>query len=400
MYRASQSFSIFMGDQVNDYLAQKRKALQKTIERIKAEDFLELDERDLINDLVERFKVDAPIIDFENITISDYEKEIPAVQFPQTFYVRPGKSYLKQVVVYHLPFRGNVELFRFTPSNFMLWSPEVYIEDQNVCFEFVNFGDMEEIKREAQRSIDAIKFFSNALLQDVGSYDAQLRGNVEQMVKARKQKILDSNNMLAALGRPINSNSFTFGLRQNPFGGGAKAATVEGEIKVKDEVGGSSVKGVRELAKQANTSKSTQRLRVFLCHSSGDKPQVRDVYKRLTAEGIEAWLDEESLLPGQDWELEISRAIRSTHVVIVCLSKNSTTKRGYVQKEIKFALDEADKQPEGTIFIIPVKVEECDLPNRLRRYHTVNLFEERGFEKLMRALRSRADELGLTLTSI
>jgi hypothetical protein len=147
-------------------------------------------------------------------------------------------------------------------------------------------------------------------------------------------------------------------------------------------------------------AQSTQRLCVFLCHSSGDKPQVRDIYKRLTAEGIKAWLDEESLLPGQDWELEISRAICSTHVVIVCLSQNSTTKRGYVQKEIKFALNEADKQPEGTIFIIPVKVEECDLPDRLRRYHTVKLFEERGFEKLVGALRSRADELELTLTSI
>ena len=82
MYRASQSFTIFMGDQVNDYLAQKRIALQNTIEHIKAEDFLELDETDLINDLVEKFKVDAPVIDFENITVSSYEKEILAEQFP------------------------------------------------------------------------------------------------------------------------------------------------------------------------------------------------------------------------------------------------------------------------------------------------------------------------------
>jgi hypothetical protein len=82
----------------------------------------------------------------------------------------------------------------------------------------VNFGgDIEEIKREAQRSIDAIKFFSNALLQDVGSYDAQLHGNVEQMVKARKQKILDNNSKLAELGRPINNKRFTFGLGQNPW---------------------------------------------------------------------------------------------------------------------------------------------------------------------------------------
>ncbi len=401
MFRASKSFSMFMGDQVNDFLAQKRKALQSTIEHIKAEDFLELDEMDLINDLVDKFKVDAPVIDFENISVSSYEKQIPAEHFPQGIYVRQGKSYLKQVVIYHLPFTGNDELFRFTPSHFMLWSPEVYIEDQNVCFEFVNFGgDIEEIKREAQRSIDAIKFFSNALLQDVGSYDAQLRGNVEQMVKARKQKILDDNSKLAALGRPINNKRFTFGLGQNPLLVGAKAASVDDGRKEIDKGGEVRAEGVRELAKEADTNTSIQRLRVFLCHSSGDKPQVRGVYKRLTAEGIEAWLDEENLLPGQDWELEISRAIRSTHVVIVCLSQNSTTKRGYVQKEIKFALDEADKQPEGTIFIIPVKVEECDLPDRLRRYHTVNLFEERGFEKLMRALRSRADELGLTLTSI
>src|SRR5215470_4442241 len=150
MYRASQSFTIFMGDQVNDYLSQKRIALQNTIEHIKAEDFLELDETDLINDLVEKFKVDAPVIDFENITVSSYGKEILAEQFPQTFYVRPGKSYLKQVVVYHLPFTGNDELFRYTPSRFMLWAPEVYIEDQNVCLEFVSFGDIEEIKREAK----------------------------------------------------------------------------------------------------------------------------------------------------------------------------------------------------------------------------------------------------------
>jgi hypothetical protein len=140
-----------------------------------------------------------------------------------------------------------------------------------------------------------------------------------------------------------------------------------------------------------------QRLRVFLCHSSGDKSPVRDIYHRLIAKGTEVWLDEESLLPGQDWELEIRKAIRRTHVVIVCLSQSSTNNRGYVQKEIKFALDEADKQLEGDIYIIPVKIEACDLPDRLQRYHTLNLFEERGFEKLLNALRNRVEQLDLPL---
>ena len=38
-----------------------------------------------------------------------------------------------------------------------------------------------------------------------------------------------------------------------------------------------------------------------------DKPTVRELYKRLVAEGIDAWLDEKKLLAGQDWELEIRR---------------------------------------------------------------------------------------------
>lgn len=136
-------------------------------------------------------------------------------------------------------------------------------------------------------------------------------------------------------------------------------------------------------------------LRVFLCHSSGDKPAVRDFYHRLKAEGIDPWLDEESLLPGQDWELEIPKAVKNSDIVIVCLSQAAINKSGYVQKEIRYALDVADQQPEGTIFIIPLKLEECSVPERLGRLHWVNLFEERGYERLMLALESRASTLGI-----
>ena len=57
-------------------------------------------------------------------------------------------------------------------------------------------------------------------------------------------------------------------------------------------------------------------LKVFLCHASGDKPPVRDLYKRLTVEGVDAWLDKEKLLPGQDLELEIRKAVRGQQIAI------------------------------------------------------------------------------------
>jgi hypothetical protein len=130
----------------------------------------------------------------------------------------------------------------------------------------------------------------------------------------------------------------------------------------------------------------THELRVFLCHASDDKPAVRLLYSRLRANGFEPWIDEENLLPGQDWQREIPIVVRNSDVAIVCLSKSSINKAGYIQKEINVALDVAEEQPEGTIFIIPIKLEACDIPPRLQHIHCVNLYEEHNFERLIKAL--------------
>jgi formylglycine-generating enzyme required for sulfatase activity len=136
-----------------------------------------------------------------------------------------------------------------------------------------------------------------------------------------------------------------------------------------------------------------RQLRVFLCHSSGDKPAVRDLYRRLQADGFAPWLDEEELLPGQDWQQEIPAAVRTCDVVIICLSQKSVSKEGYLQREIREALYVAEEKPEGTIFIIPVKLEEVEVPKRLSQWQWASLFHEGGYQRLVRALHLRASTL-------
>jgi hypothetical protein len=136
-----------------------------------------------------------------------------------------------------------------------------------------------------------------------------------------------------------------------------------------------------------------QALSVFLCHSSGDKTTAKDLFQRLNADGIDPWLDLDRLLPGQDWELEIRKAVKKSDIIIVCLSESSINKKGFVQKEIKYALDVADEQPEGTIFLIPLRLEACEVPDRLRRRQWVDYFEPDGYERLCKALGVRAQEL-------
>lgn len=144
-----------------------------------------------------------------------------------------------------------------------------------------------------------------------------------------------------------------------------------------------------------------RKLRVFLCHASQDKPVVRELYQQLLVEGwIDPWLDEEKLLPGQDWDLEIERAVESADTVIVCLSSNSVTKEGYVQREMRFVLDIALEKPDGVMFIIPLRLEECQPPRRLRSWQYVDYFptasKDKAFDRILGSLASRAAGIGIS----
>lgn len=141
-----------------------------------------------------------------------------------------------------------------------------------------------------------------------------------------------------------------------------------------------------------------RKLKVFLCHTFVDKPAVRDLYKQLHEDGIDPWLDEEELLPGQDWREEIPKAVRATDAILVCLSPRSVTKEGYVQREIRVALDAAEEKLEGSIYIIPLKLEECEIPERLQQWQAENLSTEGAYNKLKRSLQTRADQLGIDST--
>ena len=133
-------------------------------------------------------------------------------------------------------------------------------------------------------------------------------------------------------------------------------------------------------------------LRVFLCHCSADKAAVRSLYQKLLSDGFLPWLDETDLLPGQDWNRAIQDAVRAADVVVVCLSKQSVTRAGYIQRELRFALQVAEEKPLGQIFVIPARLCECDVPKDLAGWHWVDLFSPNGYERLLASLRRRQKE--------
>lgn len=141
-------------------------------------------------------------------------------------------------------------------------------------------------------------------------------------------------------------------------------------------------------------------LRVFLCHASDDKPVVRELHQRLLAERwIDPWLDEEKLLPGQDWNLEIEKAVETADAVIVCVSRISVKKEGYIQRELRRVLRIAEEKLEGAIFVLPVRLDECERSRQLKDREFMDYFPEDRrnsvFERLKLSLKLRKDALGI-----
>jgi hypothetical protein len=104
-------------------------------------------------------------------------------------------------------------------------------------------------------------------------------------------------------------------------------------------------------SRNKNEHKLTSGLKIFLCHSSQDREQIRQIYRELKKAGTAPWLDEEDILPGQPWEETLKNAVRNADVVLACVSSGSVNKRGYVQKELREILEVALELPPDQIFV-------------------------------------------------
>jgi hypothetical protein len=141
------------------------------------------------------------------------------------------------------------------------------------------------------------------------------------------------------------------------------------------------------------TTPSPKALNVFLSYCSEDKARVRNLYHFLCNAGFDVWMDEQKILGGQDWDLEINKALHKAEAVIVIFSKRSINKEGYIQKELRLALDKYEEKPDGTIYLIPALLEECELPFRWKRLQYIDLSQRNSGKKLIEALNERAKSL-------
>lgn len=114
-------------------------------------------------------------------------------------------------------------------------------------------------------------------------------------------------------------------------------------------------------------------MKVFISHSSNDKKFVRTLKDDLNENGIETFVDEDSLRLGDSLKDKLDLALDESDHFLIILSDQSI-KSDWVQYELKEALKRVDKKTMKKI--IPIKYKECEIPNELMKLLFADLSNE------------------------
>jgi hypothetical protein len=106
-------------------------------------------------------------------------------------------------------------------------------------------------------------------------------------------------------------------------------------------------------------------LRIFISYAREDKEFLDRLFEELARHpDITPWLDTRNLLPGANWKDEILDEIERSDFILLLLSNRSIKKDGFVQREMREAIEKLSLIAPGNRVLIPIRVEECEPKHR------------------------------------
>jgi hypothetical protein len=102
----------------------------------------------------------------------------------------------------------------------------------------------------------------------------------------------------------------------------------------------------------------------FISYVHEDADRVRSIISALRAADVPVWTDKTKLSPGEDWQLTIRKAIqRNSLAFLAVFSTNSQARsKSYQHEELNLAVEQFRLHPPGRVWLIPVRLDDCQLP--------------------------------------
>jgi hypothetical protein len=140
---------------------------------------------------------------------------------------------------------------------------------------------------------------------------------------------------------------------------------------------------VASAKKKAKSKSSPSKSRVFLSHSSKDKPVARELAVLLKESGFDVWFDEWEIAVGDSIVEKVFSALSASDALVILLSRASVKSR-WVAEELNSSV--MRRLSEGGIRVLPVLCEACTIPSSLRHIKYADVRARKGYSDLLEAL--------------
>lgn len=161
--------------------------------------------------LVQKYTLDIPEFHYDKVYVDTIEKDIPGSRFPRFDFMITdmNKMFRKQVIIYHIPYSGDVNLLQLRPNPFTIMSYEVNFDNRQKCvlIEIINFyNDPEKIKQEYKQEVNYLSSNYGNLRNNCQTFNSSLESSIRHSIDSRRQQVLQKNSLLASLGVPMKKN--------------------------------------------------------------------------------------------------------------------------------------------------------------------------------------------------
>lgn len=193
--------------ELRNYFDAVRETAKRDIEAIETNSLLNASEEDLVKHFIDKYYLDPPILQVDKMSISPpSDVDIDVSRDPmRAVFNRDEPCYVKGVTVtVSIPFSGDAEYFKYTPSSFNYGPPHGDISGQEVLLAFRQVEpNHEELDREIRRTLSGIQQYLGWVKRDIDAFNRDFAPFVRDAIRQRKQKKLKDLDLVAKLGIPV-----------------------------------------------------------------------------------------------------------------------------------------------------------------------------------------------------
>lgn len=194
---------LFTGPNWHSVDRHQRQQMSAEIERVDADRILNTSVEDLAAYFAEKFKIEVPTLDEDNLVVDQREKQIDVSGDPMRLFMdRSQPFYVTGTeIVVEIPFSGEAEAFKIQPNPFNLNPPRASIRDLFVSFSIVGTNlNPAQVRNEISRRVSEIQSYLSNLRSNTSGLNDQLVGEARTAIEERRSKLLASRGLVASLG--------------------------------------------------------------------------------------------------------------------------------------------------------------------------------------------------------